>query len=353
MDWDLLTRVVAGDGTPADGQVLDFWLAESPEHAELLAAVRELALEPGTATPPERLSELLVAAKRGRPIAATEADAPAPKLGVVQGNRETMPRFAMPRHVRVQRVARLAVVGLVLAGALAGGTLLLRSSRSPLPVPSPSSPNVLTTARGQRLNLRLSDGTLATLAPSTTLRVAPGYGGRSRAVEIEGEAAFTVVHDSTRAFTVRVAGVLVRDLGTRFVVRGYPGEPTTDVVVAEGRVTVHRTRGAADSLVVARGDRARAIADGGMALTRGVALDRYFAWTEGRLVFEETPLREVVAQLDRWYDIDIRLVPANIGDRKVSASVEDEPPNDVLGMLAASLGLDLSRTDRVYTLRIR
>jgi len=351
MDWDHLTRVVAGDGTAGDRRELDAWAAEVPERVELLAAVRAIASEPGAATGAERLEELLASAKRDRRTQPDD-EAQAPALGVVQDDSPAMPKFALPHVPRMQRVATLAAVGFSLAVAVAGGWLLLRSRSSQSAISSQPTPKVLATARGQRLSLRLPDGTLTTLAPTSTLRIVPGYGGRDRIVELEGEAAFTVVHDAARPFMVRAAGVLVRDVGTRFIVRRYAEDSTTDVVVAEGQVAVHGTRRDADSLLVSRGERARASA-AGLALTRGVPLDRYFAWTEGRLVFQETPLRDVVAQLDRWYDIEVHLAPAGLGARKVSASVEDEPAGDVLTMLAASLDLELSRSGRVFTLSAR
>jgi ferric-dicitrate binding protein FerR (iron transport regulator) len=95
-----------------------------------------------------------------------------------------------------------------------------------------------TRARGHRPSLRLSDGTLVSLAPGTTLRTPSNYGTRDRIVEPEGEAVFTVTHDVSRPFAMRAPRVVATDLGTRFAVRAFAGDSTTDVVVAEGVVAV-------------------------------------------------------------------------------------------------------------------
>jgi ferric-dicitrate binding protein FerR (iron transport regulator) len=178
-------------------------------------------------------------------------------------------------------------------------------------------------------------------------------------VELEGEAVFTVTHDSIRPFAVRTARAVAVDLGTRFVVRAFRDDRNTDIVVAEGRVAV-TTDGAAgeqaerqagaDSLVIGRGERVRVRESGGVELTRNVPLEDYLGWTDGRLVFRGVPLRDAARQLARWYDIEVRLEPDAIGSRRIEAAADNEPAIDVLRSIAASLNLRLSRAGRVYTL---
>ncbi len=173
----------------------------------------------------------------------------------------------------------------------------------------------------------------------------------------------TLIFDSARPFAVRTARAVARDLGTRFVVRAYAHDPATDVVVAEGQVAVTggRVGGLAggkhgtdsvvpDGVVLERGQRARVDGDGRLALTRDVSLDHYFAWTEGRLVFRDTPLRDVVLQMSRWYDVDVRLASGAVGSLPVTATFDNQPVDEALRRLALALGLELSRADHTFTL---
>ncbi|MFZ5623153.1 MAG: FecR family protein, partial [Gemmatimonadota bacterium] len=225
------------------------------------------------------------------------------------------------------------------------------------------------TRRGERLELRLPDGSLVHLAPQSTLRVPVAYGAGERRVSLEGAAVFTVTHDTTRPFAVHTARAVARDVGTRFLVRAYAGDAATDVVVAEGAVAVglpaRRAAGDAarpsarprpDAVVVAAGARARVTRQEHVVVTPRVALDEYFAWTDGRLVFRDVPLAEVAAQLSRWYDVDVRLGAESLGRLRLTASAtEREAPEDVLRLIAASLDLDLqiSHAGQTYTLRAR
>jgi len=194
------------------------------------------------------------------------------------------------------------------------------------------------------------------LAPASTLRISSAYGVHDRTVELEGQAVFTVTHDSTRPFAVRTAHAVARDLGTRFAVRAYGDDPRTDVVVAEGLVAVARSGGvqpASGSAVLRRGERARFEPGSGLAISRGVALDDYFAWTEGRLVFQDTPLREAAQQLGRWFAIDVRLGTQAIAARRLTASFRDEPAPEALRVVASVLNLEVSQVGNTYTLRAK
>jgi transmembrane sensor len=76
----------------------------------------------------------------------------------------------------------------------------------------------------------------------------------------------------------------------------------------------------------------------------------WFAWTEGRLVFDNTPLREALPQLSRWFDLEFRLADSSMGDVPLTATLRTQPTSDVLDNLAASLGMRQRQEGRTVTL---
>ncbi len=338
IDWDLLTRYLAGTCTPSERQWIERLVAANPEISHVVAAARDIARDGDSGVTDERLAERLAAIKgAGRPI-ARRRDAVAP-------------RFSLPGRRR----SLLRVAAGIAAIAGAAGTAVWFGLRHPAHPTGRPAFSVISTALGQRFTLRLSDSTLVSLAPGSTLRTPAQYGKRDRIVELEGEAVFTVTHDSVRPFAVRTPRAVVTDLGTRFVVRAYGDDPATDVVVAEGKVAVQQTAAAqpgapVDSVILGGGERVRVADDGRVQLSRGVPLEDYFAWTEGKLIFRGTLLHEAARRLGRWYDIEVRLEPSVIGDRRIVATAGQEPALDVLQAIAASLDLRLSRAGRVFTL---
>lgn len=247
----------------------------------------------------------------------------------------------------------MALGAAILALSVGGILRVSRRPAAPSETAATSPVAEIHTSRGQRTTIRLADSTLVTLAPMSHLRLAQGYGARSREVFLEGEAAFTVVHDTNRPFAVHTAHAIARDLGTRFVVRAYAADPRTDVMVAEGLVAVDPVASAGDTLVLTRGELARLSADGRWTRIRGIPSDRYFGWTEGRLVFRDVSLREAITQLCRWYDVDIHLASEDIGARSLDASFRGESAAEILHVIATVLKLDLVQAGHTYTLRAK
>ena len=77
----------------------------------------------------------------------------------------------------------------------------------------------------------------------------------------------------------------------------------------------------------------------GEPLVETVDLEPYFAWTKGRLVLDEMPLREALPYLSRWFELDLRIGDSALGSLPVSATLDQRPTTDVLANMAASLGL--------------
>jgi transmembrane sensor len=338
IDWDLLSRHLAGTDTPSERQWIERMAPTQPDLVDAIAAAREIADDGDASVLDEEVRARLEILKRDACETVLQA--------------RVRPRFSLTEHRR----SRLAIAAaLTLVAGTGAAWLALHSPNRSARVES-TTYSLVTTALGQRLSLRLSDSTLVLLAPGSTLRTRAEYGRTDREIELEGEALFTVTHDSTKPFTVRTPRAVAVDLGTRFVVRAYADDPVTDIVVADGQVAVQANDSTSsatprDSLILSRGERARVADDRQVLLSRRVALDDYLDWTEGRLHFRGTPLRDAARRLERWYDIDIVMMPASLGERPIVATVnEDEPATDVLATIAASLDAKLSRAGRVFTL---
>jgi ferric-dicitrate binding protein FerR (iron transport regulator) len=212
------------------------------------------------------------------------------------------------------------------------------------------------TSRGERAVVTL-DGARVVLGPESVLRIAGGYGIRDRTVSLVGRAYFDVAHDDRRPFRVWAGGVVAEDIGTRFDVRAYAGDSTTRLVVADGAVAIRsgatggRIAGPpVPAVVVSRGMMATAGVDGVVRVRSGVAADRYTSWSDGRLVFENTPLADVLVELGRWYDLEIRMGDPRLGSKSLTATVDDDPAAATLVALEGALDVRAVRVGRVVTL---
>jgi len=314
----LLDRYLAGEASAAEAQAVREWFAEaSPaEHAALLEDLRL--------------------------IRRVTAD-PVPQTSVERAWVKASESLRPSRRFLMAVIAAAAVVV-----AVVGGWAVL--GRAP-------EWREVSTAVGHRTVVRLRDGTQITLAPKSRLRYTADFGKSQRDVYLDGEAYFQVTLDTSRPFRVHTARSIAEDLGTAFVVRAYAEQPTTEVVVAEGRVALwradtSRTSAALEArpdarpgLVLAARDLGRLDANGGVTLRRRIDVARQLAWTSGVLAFDGEPLRDVVLTLGRWYNVDIHLQSADsaLGARPLTATFTNESIDRVVERIAMTLGLRVER----------
>jgi transmembrane sensor len=129
----------------------------------------------------------------------------------------------------------------------------------------------------------------------------------SRFASLEhGEALFTVRHDASHPFTVKLGNDRIVDLGTRFDVVRTPER--TDISVAEGAVLYNPD----GERVRLKGGDALHIADGRAIAVRGrLTPEEVGAWRAGRFVYDGDPLSRVVADLTRYTGARIDLDPTS------------------------------------------
>lgn len=219
--------------------------------------------------------------------------------------------------------------------------------RGPVPV---ATTLVAETGIAQRSVVRLPDGSEVHLGPAGSLRTIDGFGKSAREVMLTGEAVFRVQHDAARPFRVHTGtGVKIEDLGTEFVVRAIVQEPIR-VAVSEGSVSV-RGMGARDTATLHPRDVA-VLSGTGAVVQRNVDVDRYSAWARERveLIFDNTPLRSVFTELERWYDVKFEVTDPAVLTRTLNAPVAGVSIDEVLQVMNTALELRFERNGRVVRL---
>lgn len=320
-----LRRYVKHASDASERRRVEAWVAQSPARRRYLDAMGSLL-------------ERAPADSRG----ATEFAWSRLAEKLAEPRRAATPRPSTSRLFLAQRASRSAA--LLAAGALlavlAGSILLDRAESARAKAATPLAMRVISTATGQRADVRLGDGSHVALGVESRLRVAPDFGERSRDLYLDGTAYFDVVHDSTRPFRVHTANAVAQDVGTRFVVTAYPESESTQVVVAAGSVTLRAADDSTDRAIqLGAGNLARISEGGGPVVVRAVDPTQYMAWMDGRLEFRETPLSQVVAELHRWYDEDVRIGDSTLAKLPLTASFEATSFREAMDVVTTILPL--------------
>jgi ferric-dicitrate binding protein FerR (iron transport regulator) len=351
----VLARYLSGESDAAESAVVRAWATADPSHQSELDA---LATYWNQAPVPEFDADGAVWAR-----IATQMGAPAsrPALSVhhthspaIRESEATDSRWlpSVRRSGWMKAAAVLVVVG--------GGAAALRTGAGSGPNPSVASVRMqhVATRPGQRVEISLSDGSQVVLGPASRMSYPSEFIG-DREIELSGEAYFEVAHDPDRRFAVRTTRAVTRNIGTKFGVSAYEDSRSTRVVVREGSVAVTprhpsdaavASRRPAPAAVLKHGDLARVGSDGALAVEHGVDVEAHLAWTSGRLVFTSTPLRDAIAQMNRWYDADIRIGDARIADYPVTATFGVESLSQAIGIIAAATDLRVERDAATITL---
>jgi transmembrane sensor len=322
-DWRTLDRYLAGDASPDVERAVREWIAADPTRAMFL---RELQRAHDT-TETERWNTDAAWAKFTARIKGAS-------------------RFPLPAsHRWYATPVRIAAALLLTVGAYATWQVVKPSRGQQTAMRELATPN------GQRATATLGDGSRVILNAGSRLRYPADFSHGPRDVYLEGEAYFEVTHNAARPFRVHARDGVAHDLGTRFTVRAYPELPRVDVVVTDGRVSLRRDQPTAtDSVVLGPGQLGRLQESGPPAVVPGVDVAAYTGWTGGSLVLEGFTLEEALPQLERWFDVDIRVADRALASRRIYARFRDETLTQVLDALSLALGARYERTGRVVTL---
>jgi transmembrane sensor len=159
--------------------------------------------------------------------------------------------------------------------------------------------NRINIPRGGEYQLLLPDGTKVRLNASTTLEYPTRFTGKERSVKLTGEAYFEVAKDVKHPFIVETYQQKIQVLGTHFNVNTYQNERTI-TTLEEGSVKVS---GSGDAKVLKPGQ--QSILFNGSLIVSNADMESALAWKNGLMLFKQTPLKTVLEEISRWYDVDV------------------------------------------------
>lgn len=240
----------------------DEWLAQDSRHAEEFRALQQIW---GAADQlsKERLQALL---------------------------REDAPTLLPSRSQRKNTVLRYAVAASVVAVAVSAALWFGLHSGN-------NYDGQYATAFGERKQVTLPDGSVVDLNSRTQMEV-HFVRGQRQVLLSEGEAMFSVQHDPSRPFVVEAGKGRVTVTGTRFDVRRDPAQ--TLIAVESGTVKVNGTDSEGESVVLTAGLGSRIDGSGRVSPASAVNTVAVIAWRNGKLVFNDAPLSEVVEEVSRY-----------------------------------------------------
>lgn len=198
---------------------------------------------------------------------------------------------------------------------------------------------------GETLDVTLPDRSTITLAPTSKLEVDRDYNAEYREVYLNGEAVFEVYPNKSKPFLVYAQNSVTKVLGTKFDVEAYPENDNVSVYVEEGKVSVNKKGSDNSEVTLSQGDYVRF----GEQMTvlefkRGVDIEAFLQWREGKIRLDNEKLTEGVKKLMRWYPVRFEFEDDQLGQLQLTADFSSEQPlEEVLDAIALATDVEYKR----------
>ncbi|UUT10972.1 FecR family protein [Pseudomonas zeae] len=191
------------------------------------------------------------------------------------------------------------------------------------------------TALGERKHVALPDGSVIDLNSRSRLQVR--FEQDRRLIELsEGEAMFSVAHDTSRPFVVEAGSGKVTVTGTRFDVRRDVAQ--TRVAVEQGTVKVQGRDAADDQFIsLSAGLGTHVDAQGQVAAAYAVNPAELTAWRSGKLVFNNASLSEVAAEVSRYREKPLTVTNPAVASLRLTSVFKSDNTDALLKALPSIL----------------
>lgn len=248
-----------------------------------------------------------------------------------------------PRPVRPPAYGRRAVMGLGAAAAVATVAVVIA------PQFAAAKTDSYVTAKGERRSIQLADGSRIDLNGGTRMSVTLARDSRHVTLD-QGQAVFDVAHAPDRPFTIAAGDRTVRVVGTQFDVRRLEGK--LSVTVARGAVEVRPSEGASGrAFRLHPGQRLDHREGAATVQVAAAEAGEVLGWRQGRLVYREQPLSEVVADLNQQFDTPIRIEDQALARMPISGVLVIDDQAAVIQRLALLVPIRAVRSDAGVVLR--
>lgn len=327
---ETLLRYLRGVTSPQENTIIEKWINENPENEKTALQIGQIYYAQYTGA---RI-------KSYNPYLAFEKN----KL--------------RRRNLKVKRILTHAGISAACAALI---IIILLPFLSPKAAPPVETQYItISTNPGMRANFNLPDGTLIHLNSASKLVYPIPFDPKERRVCLEGEAYFEVESNKEHPFLVSVSNdkMRVKVTGTKFNVTAYPGEEKIYTTLVEGSVNVqitdafNKTRTQilndtvkelvytynGDNPVIAQqplqpSQKVTYTPSTRKMTFKTVVSDYEHAWKDGKLIFKDTPIPEVLQKMSNYYNVKFIIKDPVIESYRFTGTFQHKQLSQVLDYL--------------------
>ncbi len=256
--------------------------------------------------------------------------------------------------------------------ASAGVAYFIGRSQGTVPVKPEIVYNEMIVPIGQRSQIVLSDGTTVWVNAGSKFRFPSQFSGNKREVWLDGEGLFDVAKDTSKVFYVHTSDLDVKVHGTVFNLKAYSTEDIIETTVVEGLVSFeinnHKAEKSRDiflepnrkaiylkkeSAIVTeelRREVKEPLKPLKIIISEPVKVEPVISWTEGKLIFTDESLGNILQKLERKYDVQIIVNNGAINQLKYTGVLKQVSIEQALRALQMTTGIQYTIKDNLITI---
>lgn len=324
IDYELITRYLAGETLPEESLKVEQWLEESAGNRKAFGKIEMLWDQSGK-TIHAKEAEVDVDQGWARLKGKIQQNNPAPSPAAQEPKTRSLVYY-------VSRMAAALVIGL--------GMYLVYDSITG------STEKTILSAKQQPVTDSLPDGSVISLNTMSKLIFSGDFNKANREVSLTGEAHFDVASNPDKPFVVNIEGVQVTVLGTSFYVNAYDSLSEITIGVEEGRVAV-KPENAGEVVVLQKGE--------SLSIDRSTKKvnpksfepnDLY--WKSKTLIFHNEALEEVFFTLERIYGVHVSVENPDILDCRLTAKFYGEDIEQIFDIINTNFNLSATHEKNLF-----
>ncbi len=172
----------------------------------------------------------------------------------------------------------------------------------------------------------LPDGTIVWLNAKSKITFDNNFNNKLRQLSLEGEAFFEVKRNVEKPFIVKTGNLETKVLGTKFNIQAYSLNKMIEVALLEGKIAVSINK---NQKIILLPNQSVCFNKQSNLLTPilKVNTERYAAWRSGNLIFDRTPLKLVLNNLERNFNVKIQVSTPSLNHIKINGkfSLSESP----------------------------
>lgn len=194
--------------------------------------------------------------------------------------------------------------------------------------------------------IELEDGSQITINKSASIQHIEEF-SHNRKVNLIGEAYFNVASDPQHPFTINAGEVTIEVIGTEFNVLHDTLVKQVTVSVTEGKV---KCSSGAREIYLTANKAAQFSYDKGSLNPFQTTNNNHLAWKTNILEFKNTPLQEVIPQLNKYYGVSFKFADDSIKQNNLSIRIDNTELEHVIKIIEMTSELKVTQEGNTYTI---